>query len=279
MEDVQGKLVPLRGIEHVELDGAAGVGPGEDSISVGILVPHLKFIGAREQLSWQRARYLWHRWPRAICEDLDCELDPFNSIVMAANSFRKVTLQITAQLNVFDHLHTFSDGLRATFDLELIEKQLFMLLRQRSFIEQSLCIVALILLHENIPRVQALEQLNNCIELTLHFNIGDTFEALLHLIIEVRSDIRRTEALLVQKVQKRPIASLFEQQLTLKAVLNHFRELKVKLEQFLCEQERIFQVLLAKDDFTTALLDVGLHEFDDLGKRVLVIAEHIVDQL
>ena len=122
MEDVQGKLIPLRGIEHVELDGATGVGPGEDSISVGILVPHLKFIGAREQLSRQRARNIWHRWPRAICQDLDSELDPFNSIVMAAYSFRKVTLQITAQLNVFDHLHTFSDGLRATFDLELIEE-------------------------------------------------------------------------------------------------------------------------------------------------------------
>ena len=53
----------------------------------------------------------------------------------------------------------------------------------------------------------------------------------------------------------------------------------MKLEQFLCEQERVFQVLLALDDLTTALLDVGLHVFDDLRKRVLVIAEHIVDQL
>ena len=154
-----------------------------------------------------------------------------------------------------------------------------MLLRQRSFIEQSLCIVSLILLHENIPRVQALEQLNDCIELTLHFNIGDAFEALLHFIIEVRSDIRRAKALLVQKLQKRPIASYLEQHLALEAVLDHLRELEVKLEQFLCEQERVFQVLLAEDDLTAAQLDVGLHVFDDLGKRVLVVAEHIVDQL
>ena len=198
---------------------------------------------------------------------------------MAAKSFRKVTLQITAQLNVFNHLHTFCDGLRSTLDLELIEKELFMLLRQRSFIEQSLCIVSLILLHENISRVQALEQLNDCIELTLHFNIGDAFEALLHFIIEVRSDIRRAKALLVQKFQKRPIASYLEQHLALEAVLDHLRELEVKLEQFLCEQERVFQVLLAEDDLTAAQLDVGLHVLDDLGKRVLVVAEHIVDQL
>ena len=127
--------------------------------------------------------------------------------------------------------------------------------------------------------MQALEQLNNCIELTLHFHIRDAFEALLHFIIEVRSDIRRTKALLVQKFQKRSIASNLEQHLALEAVLYHFWELEVKLEQFLCEQERVFQVLLALDDLTTALLDVWLHVFDDLRKRVLVIAEHIVDQL
>ena len=127
--------------------------------------------------------------------------------------------------------------------------------------------------------MQALEQLNNCFELILYFNIRDAFEALLHFIIEVRSDVCRTKTLLIEKFQKRPIASLLEQYLIHKAVLDHLCDLKVKIEQFLSEQARVFQVLLAVNDLITAQFDVGLHYFDDLRKRALVIAEHIVDQL
>ena len=166
------QLVPLGRIGHYELHRSVLVQPSESLVRALILEPEVEPCTACCDRSGKVARRLLHSWPSAICQHFAVKSDFLHVDVSLITIGHKLGEYLSRQANVFEHGRHLSDLVGATFHLELLDKDLLILPRERTLIQEAGPKVPHILLQEEISCVQTAEQIDNLVHSFGHFKVA-----------------------------------------------------------------------------------------------------------
>ena len=87
----------------------------------------------------------------------------------------KLHLHVFAQVDVSVHLTHLTHIIMAALYLQLLDHELFRLLRDRAFVEEPLSKLFFISLDKHVAPMQAAEQINDGSEALFHLEVCDTF--------------------------------------------------------------------------------------------------------
>ena len=114
--------------------------------------------------------------------------------------FLEVLVESGRQGNVLEHALQLGRELTAALGLEFTDHQLLRLVGSRFVVEQSVGEVSLVVEFEGIFFFDESEEIDHFAQKSLHFGVGDSFEAVLELVVDEEREVFRRSRIQVQEV-------------------------------------------------------------------------------
>lgn len=145
-----------------------------------------------------------------IGEHLCCEVDTHCRNLVRLLSLFEFIYKILGQVDIIKHGCKFVDSIVTALDFQLLKHQQLGILRDESFVKETIGQVLGVCLDEHVTPVQATEESDDGVEARVGFLIIKTLKTLLKLVIAIGSHIVGGQRALIHEILERYISVLLE---------------------------------------------------------------------